>query len=118
MSRRIYCFFLIFFFVALTLLFCMKTSDPFNSGSYDSLVITKLRVDNMMTSPNMSHEKHEEVKCVVCHHKMYNDDRIKICAACHNEKGGEDIIHELCINCHDDKGEGPKECKDCHRGVE
>lgn len=71
---------------------------------------------NAMDAVLMPHSKHENagIKCVICHHKEGNDDRIKQCAACHKGARGEDTIHGLCINCHAQTKKGPVLCNECH----
>lgn len=71
---------------------------------------------NEMDPVAMPHNKHEKagIKCVICHHKEGNDDRIKQCAVCHKGAAGEDTIHNLCINCHAQAKEGPTLCNQCH----
>ncbi len=65
------------------------------------------------------HDKHEmkDVKCIRCHHKLNNDERIKICGSvnCHTGAGAEERIHNLCITCHkSNKRIAPVECAGCH----
>jgi ribosomal protein L37E len=52
---------------------------------------------------NSFHKKHDkaEVSCIKCHHKFYNDDRVKICADCH--EGTEENVLAPCIACHTEK---------------
>lgn len=71
---------------------------------------------NAMDPVMMPHKKHENagIKCVICHHKEGNDDRIKQCAVCHKGAAGEDTIHNLCINCHAQTKQGPTLCNQCH----
>jgi len=71
---------------------------------------------NAMDPVAMPHKKHEDagIKCVICHHKNGNDDRIKQCAECHKGATGEDTIHNLCINCHAQSKKGPVLCNECH----
>ncbi len=63
-----------------------------------------------------SHKIHEDVgmKCVECHHKKANPDRIKQCASCHKGDNGYETMHGLCVDCHIEKKEGPQHCKECH----
>ena len=71
---------------------------------------------NAMDPVKLAHKKHEDagVKCVICHHKQGNDDRIKQCAVCHKGASGEDTLHNLCINCHAKTKQGPTLCNECH----
>ncbi|MDY6934624.1 MAG: cytochrome c3 family protein [Spirochaetota bacterium] len=87
------------------------------TGSTDIVTISKAIKNNRMTPVQMPHIIHEkaDIKCVVCHHKEDNDDRIKICSKCHKGKESEDILHDLCINCHKELKKGPIECTACHR---
>ncbi len=63
-----------------------------------------------------SHKTHEKegLKCVACHHKTGNPERIKQCASCHIGDNGYVTMHGLCVDCHIAKKEGPQECKQCH----
>ncbi|MEJ5361524.1 MAG: cytochrome c3 family protein [Spirochaetota bacterium] len=63
-----------------------------------------------------SHTTHEKnnVKCVTCHHKKHNDERIKTCAACHKGLPGAQTIHRLCFNCHGNNKKYYKNCDGCH----
>ena len=63
-----------------------------------------------------SHKTHEDagVKCINCHHKKDNPDRIKQCASCHRGDNGYETMHGLCVDCHIEKKEGPQHCKECH----
>lgn len=64
----------------------------------------------------MPHSSHEEadVSCVTCHHKIYNDERIKKCAYCHKGLAGSKLFHSFCMKCHTEKGKGPLRCDKCH----
>ncbi len=64
----------------------------------------------------MPHESHEKsgVKCETCHHKIYNDERIKKCAYCHKGLAGTKLFHSFCVKCHTDKNTGPIRCNECH----
>jgi len=64
----------------------------------------------------MSHNRHEKsgIKCVTCHHKLNNDERIKKCAYCHKGLAGARLFHTFCAKCHKDKNEGPVRCNECH----
>jgi len=66
-----------------------------------------------VTFPHSVHE-HAGLKCVECHHKEDNDDRIKECARCHYGDEGFDIMHGLCLDCHIAKKKGPQKCMECH----
>ncbi|MBN2161230.1 MAG: cytochrome c3 family protein [Spirochaetes bacterium] len=63
-----------------------------------------------------SHKTHEEegMKCVECHHKNANPERIKKCAVCHTGANGYETMHGLCVDCHIEKKEGPQKCYECH----
>ncbi len=64
----------------------------------------------------MSHSIHEKsnIRCVTCHHKSGNDERIKKCAFCHKGLAGAKLFHTFCIKCHTDKNKGPIHCNECH----
>ncbi len=64
----------------------------------------------------MSHGSHEksDIKCVTCHHKSNNDERIKKCAYCHKGIEGARHLHTFCITCHREKHDGPVRCNECH----
>ena len=64
----------------------------------------------------MSHSVHEQqgLKCIDCHHKNGNDDRIKECAKCHKGDEGYNTMHGLCVDCHISKKKGPQKCMGCH----
>ena len=64
----------------------------------------------------MSHTTHKKqgIRCVTCHHKDFNDDRIKKCAVCHTGDDGYKTMHGLCVDCHIAKKNGPQKCKQCH----
>lgn len=70
-------------------------------------------------------------------HKMHQTERVGKCFVCHENvsvskdeksiatippgkiKGfGKEWAHKYCTDCHDLFGEGPVECKDCHRHKE
>jgi hypothetical protein len=90
------------------------------AGPKGEITITKLNKPGDMGPVKFIHDKHEtkQVKCIVCHHKVNNDDRIKICGTenCHTGQGAEETIHNLCINCHKEKGKkAPTECDACHK---
>lgn len=63
-----------------------------------------------------SHKTHEDMgmKCVDCHHKNANADRIKQCAVCHKGDNGYETMHGLCVDCHIAKKDGPQQCFECH----
>lgn len=75
------------------------------------------KTNNFVPPVQMSHEKHEAqgIKCVLCHHKHKNDDRIKQCAACHKGDKGRDLMHNFCIECHMKAAKGPSQCQQCHK---
>ncbi len=75
------------------------------------------KTNNFLPQVKMSHEKHEAqgMKCVQCHHRQKNDDRIKQCAACHKGEGGRDIMHNFCVECHVKASQGPSQCQQCHQ---
>ncbi|MCX7677598.1 MAG: cytochrome c family protein [Spirochaetes bacterium] len=75
------------------------------------------KTNNFVPSVKMSHEKHEAqgIKCVQCHHKEKNDDRIKQCAACHKGDKGRDLMHNFCVDCHMKASQGPTQCQQCHQ---
>ena len=120
------CAFVLIIISGLALFFCSR-SKP---SSTDIVKITNVnkfitekdinegvkRTKDKKSEVIFSHQAHEDhdVKCVVCHHKFENDDRIKNCAMCHKGKEGEDYYHTLCIDCHKKKKEGPVECDECH----
>lgn len=60
---------------------------------------------------HLTHEKH--AKCLTCHHRNFNDERIKKCAYCHKGNPGSRTIHDFCIGCHI-KQDGPQSCSGCH----
>ncbi len=64
----------------------------------------------------MSHSVHEHagMKCVDCHHKENNPERIKECAVCHYGDKGYDTMHGLCLDCHIARKKGPQKCMECH----
>lgn len=63
-----------------------------------------------------SHNIHEkqQVKCIQCHHKKGNPERVKRCAWCHRGQKESELIHTLCITCHKKK-EAPVLCSGCHK---
>lgn len=64
----------------------------------------------------MHHQLHEKagVSCVTCHHKRWNDERIKKCSFCHKGMDGTKRFHEFCIKCHTAMNKGPVKCNECH----
>lgn len=62
------------------------------------------------------HDVHdaEGIKCVICHHKVHNDRREKVCAECHVGEEGMTAMHKLCLDCHISSKKGPRECDACH----
>lgn len=86
-----------------------ETNSPV---AVDTVKITK--IGDSAKQVSMSHESHEDadVKCITCHHKEYNDDRIKKCAECHEDK---EFMHNFCITCHTERKDGPTACNDCHK---
>ncbi len=109
---------------------CAQGTTDFNPSPTDVVTVTDVNkfisekdkqsgisaTMNAMDPVPMSHKIHEDagIKCVVCHHKVGNDDRIKQCAECHKGAKGEDTIHSLCINCHAQSKKGPVLCNECH----
>ncbi len=65
---------------------------------------------------NISHKTHKSLgmKCVQCHHKEYNEERLWKCAPCHMGEEGYKKMHGLCVDCHINRKKGPRECYDCH----
>jgi hypothetical protein len=63
------------------------------------------------------HGQHEisGVKCIICHHKTGNDERIKQCTTCHLGQNGMTVMHNFCIKCHTQRKKGPVACQDCHK---
>lgn len=68
-----------------------------------------------MPRVRVSHVKHENagVQCIACHHKKYNDSRIKQCHHCHKGIRGVEDMHKYCITCHQ-KMKAPTACAECH----
>ena len=100
--------------IALPLASCSQFAGP-----KGEITIVKLIKPGETAPVKFNHDKHEakKVKCVVCHHKINNDDRIKICAGdnCHAGKGAVETIHKFCINCHKSNLKiAPTECAACH----
>jgi len=95
-------------------------------GPTDLVLITYINdYAEEKTAKNMKfvqlpHVKHEKagMKCIACHHKTYNDDRIKVCAQCHIGEDGENLMHNFCIGCHEkrvkDSKKAPVDCEQCH----
>lgn len=110
--------FVVLYFMVLPSTSCKQGTESVDKDSTDLVVITKLYKNNEMPPVKMSHQKHEDadVKCITCHHKDNNDDRIKVCSKCHMKKGSEDVLHDdLCIGCHEDMKRGPTDCEACHK---
>ena len=95
---------------------CKQEPQLESTKNTDLVTISKINKDAQLGAVTLPHVKHEKagVKCVVCHHKKNNDDRIKICARCHGE-GADELMHNLCVNCHKEKKKGPTDCTACHR---
>ncbi len=121
------------FLVAIAVIFavgCSQGTTTINPSKTDVVTVTDINkyitekdtqsgltaTMNAMDPVMMPHKTHEEagVKCIVCHHKQGNDDRIKQCAVCHKGASGEDTLHNLCINCHAQTKKGPALCNECH----
>jgi len=117
--------------LAVAILFALNSCkmDPTLTGlqSTDKVTITKTtkfgkgsdRISPMKSQLGavvMSHKVHEKagLKCIDCHHKDNNDDRIKQCAVCHKGDNGYETLHGLCVDCHIAKKKGPQECMQCH----
>jgi hypothetical protein len=102
----------------LILIFLTACSKSITSGSSSDIVkINKVISENTKASNvMMPHQKHEDagVKCISCHHKNNNDERIKKCAECHQKKKGYETMHKLCLTCHREMNRGPKKCESCH----
>ncbi|HOP65015.1 MAG TPA: cytochrome c3 family protein [Spirochaetota bacterium] len=64
----------------------------------------------------MPHSTHENsgVQCETCHHKLYNEERIKKCAWCHKGLAGAKTFHTFCVKCHTENSKGPLNCDQCH----
>lgn len=64
----------------------------------------------------MHHRLHEKagVTCVTCHHRKWNDERIKKCSYCHKGMDGAQRFHEFCVKCHASRDSGPVKCNECH----
>ena len=110
--------------------------DPWIQGGNrvdtDNVVITKITaykpLDESIKAPDgqvykgnvgavtMSHSVHENhgLKCVDCHHKNGNDERVKKCAPCHYGYEGFNTMHGLCVDCHISVRKGPQKCMECH----
>ena len=115
MKRQKFLLFLVLLlFISVSFILCKK-EIPEGAKSTDIVLISK--VNNTMDAVKIPHIKHQEaeVKCVVCHHKNENDDRIKNCSKCHKGKGADETMHNLCVNCHKERNKGPKDCTDCHK---
>ena len=73
------------------------------------------------------HEKHEQVTCLSCHHKVEGMKPTIPCVACHRMEdpaiklSAEPRFHALCRDCHAEKSRaglphGPvRDCAGCHR---
>ena len=83
------------------------TQNDINSGILAS--------KSNLPSVSFSHETHDKnnIKCITCHHKKYNDERIKTCAFCHKGIQGAKLFHKLCMSCHKERS-GPSSCGECH----
>ncbi len=103
--------------------------DPWVTGKKypETVIITKITrfgksadgvspMKSQLGAVKFYHKTHEKIgmKCVECHHKTANPDRIKQCAFCHIGENGYTTMHGLCLDCHIDKKEGPQQCKECH----
>lgn len=118
---------LILFFAGFVITAC--SLDPWVGGKeYPNMVtITKITRDartadgsspmkSAVGAVSFSHKTHEDIgmKCVECHHKKDNPERIKQCASCHKGDNGYETMHGLCVDCHIAKKDGPQRCKECH----
>jgi hypothetical protein len=116
-SKYLFVSLIIFVFAAFPLIMCKQ--EPKLEGTRDTNLVTisKVNKDAQMGAVTMTHVKHEDagVKCIVCHHKEHNDDRIKICSKCHLGEGADELMHNLCVNCHKEKKKGPTDCTACHK---
>ncbi len=74
------------------------------------------KTSQTMTAVMFSHRGHETagVACETCHHKSFNDERIKQCMFCHKGLQGTQKMHDFCIGCHAAKKSGPERCNGCH----
>ena len=127
---KIFKLFPLFLCFLFSVIFFACDMDPWVQGGNrvdtDNVVITKItaygkQADKSPYKGNvgavtMSHSVHENhgLKCVDCHHKNGNDDRIKQCAPCHNGYEGFDTMHGLCVDCHISVRKGPQKCMECH----
>jgi hypothetical protein len=95
----------------------VKITDINAFISKEDLAAGTVKTNGYVAPVMMPHQKHEDagIQCTTCHHKFFNDDRIKQCAYCHKGKKGDETLHALCINCHLEKKKGPTMCQDCHK---
>ena len=87
---------ILFFLTTLSLVAC-KRSTPIPT---DAATLSKSIGTQTKSQLKALHQKHEDadIKCIACHHKYENDDRIKKCTKCHDQNDSTAI--ESCITCH------------------
>ncbi len=109
--------FLITVFAGIPLMLCKQEPQLETTKDTNLVIISKVNKDAQLGAVTMPHVKHENagIKCVDCHHKKNNDDRIKICSKCHQGEGADELMHNLCVNCHKVKKKGPTDCTACHK---
>ena len=73
------------------------------------------------------HEKHDQLTCLSCHHKVVGMAQTIPCVACHRMEDPaiklsvEPRFHQFCRSCHEEKSRegvasGPvRDCAECHR---
>lgn len=116
------------FFIVISLLFCASCSKDLSGTD----LVTITGVNAFMADEDvaagmkktlettirvqMRHQPHEDagISCVSCHHKSWNDERIKKCSYCHKGMDGARMFHTFCIKCHTDRDDGPVKCNECH----
>ncbi|MCP4132828.1 MAG: hypothetical protein GY754_17820 [bacterium] len=94
----------------------VKISDVNSAITQEDIEAGVKKTGSGAKSVTMPHQIHEKggVACITCHHKDFNDERIKQCSPCHKGKDGSEMYHALCIDCHKKKGAGPVSCDGCH----
>jgi cytochrome c553 len=76
---------------------CKKGQGPTDLASMTKVVAGDVEKGYM----DKVHDSHEgAVKCVECHHKDENPDRIKKCADCHADDDAKEKAESLCLGCH------------------
>jgi len=72
------------------------------------------------------HEKHDQITCLTCHHKVEGMKPTIPCVTCHRLQDGaikmsvEPRFHDFCRSCHEEKSRaglphGPvRDCAGCH----